>query len=52
MFEEIQIVGKKKTLKKIIAKHLPEKYFIRDLILKTPEIAMVIGREEYEKYLP
>jgi len=51
-FEEIQIIGSRRIFKKIVAKHLPERNFVRDLIFKVPEMAINIDKAEYKEQLP
>jgi len=47
LFEEIQVIGSKKIIKKTEAKLFPEKNFIHDLIFNYTEMADEIGEEEY-----
>ena len=51
LFEEIQLIGTKKIIKKTEAKLLPEKNFIFDLVFNFDEMAFEISEEEYEKQL-
>lgn len=49
LFEEIQLIGSKKTIKQIEAKQYPEMVFIRDLVFDYSEMALEITEEEYLK---
>jgi hypothetical protein len=46
-FEEIQLVGTKKVVKKTVAERLPEIVFIRDLV--EGRVGVEITEDEYEK---
>lgn len=46
-FEEIQLIGSKKTIKLIEAKQYPEMVFIRDLVFNYSEMALEITENEY-----
>lgn len=47
LFEEIQLIGSKKTIKQTEAKQYPEMVFIRDLVLDYSEMAVEITEDEY-----
>jgi len=49
LFEEIQLLGSKKIIKKTEAKLFPEKNFIYDMVFNYIEMADEIGEEEYER---
>ncbi|MBA2610479.1 MAG: hypothetical protein H0U95_00815 [Bacteroidetes bacterium] len=49
LFEEIQLIGNKKTIKQIEAKQYPEMLFIRDLVFNYSEMAEKISEAEFLK---
>jgi hypothetical protein len=51
LFEEIRIIGSKKTVMRTEAKLLPEKIFVQDLLFNYHAMADVIGEEEYSSVL-
>ncbi len=48
-FEEIQVIGEKRIVNRIIAEQYPEKVFINDLLFKYEGFAEEISEEEYVK---
>jgi hypothetical protein len=46
-FEEIQVIGNKRVLNKVIASQYPEKVFINDLLFGYEEFAEEISEEQY-----
>ena len=48
-FEEIQVLGNKKTLHHFNAKILPDRNYIYDLTFNYQEYWLVCDKEEYEK---
>ena len=47
LFEEIQIVGSKKIIKRTEAKLFPEMLFVSDLVLNYSEMADEISEKDY-----
>jgi len=50
-FEEIQVVGEKRIVNKVVATQYPEKVFINDLLFNYEDFAEKIGEMEYEKII-
>lgn len=48
-FEELRIVGQRHLQNLVNAEHLPEKYFIQDLLHNFRDMAVEITAEEYER---
>ena len=46
-FEEIQVIGEKRIVNRVVAVQYPEKVFINDLLFKYEEFAEAINAEEY-----
>ena len=46
-FEEIQVIGEKRIVNRVVASQYPEKVFINDLLFKYKEFAEEIGEKEY-----
>jgi hypothetical protein len=51
LFEEIRLIGSKKTIMRTEAKLLPEKIFVQDLLFNYQSMADEIGEEEYNSVL-
>jgi hypothetical protein len=51
LFEEIRLIGARKTVMKTEAKLLPEKIFVQDLLINYYSMADEIGEEEYDAVL-
>ena len=49
LFEEIQLIGAKKVIRKTEARLFPEKSFVYDLVFNFKEMAVEIGSAEYEE---
>ena len=49
LFEEVQIIGRRKIIKQIEAKLFPEVLFVRDLVLNYSEMADEISEKQYLK---
>ena len=47
-FEEIQVIGEKRVVNKVIAEQYPEKVFINDLLFKYEGFAEEISEEDYK----
>lgn len=48
-WEEIQILGSKIIVNKKAAEILPDRFFVRDLLINENGFALVISAEEYER---
>ena len=48
-FEELQLVGETPYLREVQAMQLPERNFIRDIVLNFSEMAFEISAGEYEQ---
>jgi hypothetical protein len=48
LLEEIQLIGSKKVIKQTEAKLYPEVLFVNDLLLNYGEMAVEIGKDEYD----
>jgi hypothetical protein len=46
-FEEIKVIGKKRSMQHVVANQYPEKVFINDLLFKYEEFAVVIMEEDF-----
>jgi hypothetical protein len=46
-FEEIQVVGEKRIVNRVVAVQYPEKVFINDLLFKYEEFAEAIDEREW-----
>lgn len=51
-FEEVQLIGSLRVVKRIEAKLFPEKTFIHDLVFDYAAMAEEIGEAEYEQIRP
>jgi hypothetical protein len=49
LFEELQIIGKRKKINKVQAKFFPERTFIYELVFNYAEMADEISELEYKK---
>ena len=46
-FEEIQIIGDRRIINRVVASQYPEKVFINDLLFKYEDFAEEIGEKDY-----
>jgi hypothetical protein len=49
LFEEIQVIGTKKIVKRTEVKLFPERNFVHDLVFNFSEMADEISAEEYDR---
>ena len=47
-FEEIQVIGEKRIVNRVIANQYPEKVFINDLLFKYKDFAEEISETDYK----